>query len=74
MRPQQCEEDEFAFGLVRRLDGLLEKDRADRLLHRPGVIQGPANLVLNRPDDLMVELPDDVGDVPPSGVEPGQVD
>jgi hypothetical protein len=74
MRPQQREKDEFALGLVRRLDGLLEEDRANRLLHRPGVVQGPANLVLNRPDDLTVELPNDVGDVPSSGVEPGQVD
>ena len=74
MRPQQCEEDEFALGLVRRLDGLLKEDRSNRLLDRPGVIQCPANFVLHRSDDLVVKLTDDVGDVSPSGVEPGQVD
>ena len=74
MRPQQREEDEFALGLVGRLDGLLEKDRLNRLLHRPGVIQGPADFVLHRSDDLTVQLPDDVGDVPSSRVKPGQMD
>jgi hypothetical protein len=43
-------------------------------LHRPGVIQGPANFVLHRFDDLTVELPDNIGDIPSSVVEPGQVD
>jgi hypothetical protein len=52
----------------------LEEDRANRFLHRPGVVQRPANLVLHRPDDLTVELPDDVGDIPSCGVEPGQMD
>ena len=74
MRSQQRQEDEFALGLVCRLDRLLEKDRLNRLLHRPGVIQSPADFVLHRSDDLTVELPDNVGDVPSSGVEPGQVD
>jgi len=41
-----------------------KKDRLNRLLHRPGVIQGPADFVLHGSDDLTVELPDDVGDVP----------
>lgn len=74
MRPQQSEEDEFALGLVRRFDGFLEEDRTSRLLHRPGVIQGPADFVLHRSDDLTVELPDNIGDIPSSVVEPGQVD
>ena len=74
MRPQQREEDEFALGLVGGLDGLLEKDRLHRLLHRPGVIQGPADFVLHRSDDLTVELADNIGDIPSSVVEPGQVD
>jgi hypothetical protein len=30
--------------------------------------------MLDRSDDLTVELSDNVGDVPLSGVEPGQVD
>ena len=47
MRPQQREEDEFALGLVCRLDRLLEKDRLNRLLHRPGIVQGPADFVLH---------------------------
>ena len=46
----------------------------NRLLHRPGVVQGPPNLMLDRSDDLTVELPDHVGDIAPSVVEPGQVD
>jgi hypothetical protein len=74
VRSQQCEEDEFALGLVCRLDRLLEEDRANRFLHRPRVVQGPADLMLDRSDDLTVELPDDVGNIPSSGVEPRQVD
>src|SRR5271156_1942729 len=74
MRPQQCEEDEFALGLVCGLDGLLEENRANRFLYRPGVVQGLTNLMLDRSDDLTIELSDNIGDVPSSGVEPGQVD
>ena len=48
-------------------------ERTDSL-HRPGLIQGVTNLMLHRPHDLTIELPYDVGDVPSSGVEPGQVD
>jgi len=68
------EEDEFALGLVCRLDGLLEENRANRFLYRPGVVQGPANLMLDRSDDLTIELPDNIGDVASGGVEPSQVD
>jgi hypothetical protein len=74
MRSQQCQKDEFALGLVCRFDGLLEEDRLNCLLYRPGVVQGPADFVLHRSDDLTVELPDNIGDVASSSVEPGQVD
>jgi hypothetical protein len=30
--------------------------------------------MLDRSDDLTIELPDNIGDVPSSGVKPGQVD
>jgi hypothetical protein len=74
MRSQQRQKDEFGLGLVCPLNGLLEEDRLNRLMHRPGVIQGPAHFVLHRSHDLTVELPDDVSDVAASSVEPGQVD
>ena len=73
MGTQQGQKDEFTLCLVRRLDRLLEKDRAHRLLDRPCVVQGRAYLVLDRSDDLKIELPDDLGDVTSSGIGPGQV-
>src|SRR5271169_7265889 len=73
MGTQQCQKDEFALCLVCRLDRLLEENRAHRLLYRPGIVQGRADLVLDRSDDLTIELPDDLGDVTSSGIRPGQV-
>src|SRR6516165_3660030 len=74
MRPQQRQEDEFALRLVCRPYRLLEEDRLNRLLHRPGVVQGCAHLVLHRTNDLTIELPDNIGDVLPRSVEPREMD
>jgi hypothetical protein len=41
---------------------------------RPGVVQCSANLVLHRSDDLVVELPDNFGNVLAGSVKPGRVD
>src|SRR5262249_28848634 len=74
LRAQQGEKDKFTLAFVCYLDGALKENRTDRLLHGGGGVEHAVQFVMDRLDDLPIELPDDIADIAMRGEGPEQMD